>query len=524
MKIKLTASELETVASNNGLSRYLTSLSRGRPFTPRSWLYEEVEPDNVLQQWKNVLDTLWSGNQFEKNVYLFDTVQIAKWGAQGGVEPLDELESELTKSFLKPIPLEIENDSLWTLAKTIVTRRYTDLTGLKRLRPRSYRHVIENMSLRDTLASNSGWPLFARRKKQVVIEASIADALSGKWKEYPAIVLFRNYNQKTRAVWMYPFSTNLVEGSFTQPLQEALIASGREFNAPWHGFNSVRAVISRHYSANRTLAASDFSETDAHFTIDATLEVFDVIHWCFQANYWKALSESMVNINKIPLVIGPDSKLIGYHGVSSGSNWTSIIETIFDEVLAEYYSLLYTESYIGTYGVGDDTAWSGDKFDECFSSQLAEVGKRAGQEIKQEKTTNHPDFVVSLQRLFQRGYNVSDSDLLVRGVYPTIRALKSAVYPEKYHDPKSWNADLFCTRTYMILENCVDHPLFEQFVKFVVRGNRHLIPFAKKSKQELDKILRKSRALSAFNPTYNQEKLGSSLSNFESIKFAGNLS
>nr|WPA70734.1 MAG: RNA-dependent RNA polymerase [Mystacina tuberculata picobirnavirus 6] len=121
--------------------------------------------------------------------------------------------------------------------------------------------------------------------------------------------------------------------------------------------------------------------------------------------------------------------------------------------------------------------------------------------------------------MFIRGYN-NPKTSVIRGVYPTLRALKTLVYPEKFHNPKLWNSDMFCARVYMILENCVDHPLFEDFVHFIARSNRHLIPFARKGKAELDKITRETKLLPAFNPTYNQEKRDTSLKNFESIRIA----
>jgi hypothetical protein len=347
-------------------------------------------------------------------------------------------------------------------------------------------------------------------------------------------------------------SANLVEGSFFQPLQSALIKydlrnpgildAGLSEFAPWHGFEWCRRAISNvynhDYSHTRlipTLAASDFSSTDAHFTHWQTHEVFDVIKYCFQKQYWSALEESLMHMQSIPLVIGEDSQLTGLHGVSSGSNWTNFVETIFDILLGVYVDYFMQPSQSNSldhttnrkwharckYAIGDDMLWYCDWYDEGFAEQLEEVGKAAGQVIKREKTTNDPGKVKTLQRLFQRGYNRSDG--YTRGVYPTIRALKSSVYPERFHKPKLWSSDMFCARQFMILENCVDHPLFEQFVKFIVHGQKDLIPFSKKSAHELDEILRKTKLLPGFNPTYNQERRDTSLASFESIKIASKL-
>lgn len=551
---KLSREERDVIQNNENLHRYLVSLEKGRPETPRSWLYEQDEsPEVTLNNWLEQLKVLENGSDFEKEVFHFDTSQLEKWGPQGRVLPIKQLMDIVEEGFKLGDPPRpaIFRSRDWEFAKDMVSRELARRTG-GALRPAPYNRVIDDMRVRDTLESNSGWPLFATRKTPEVVSASVADAESGAWKNYPAIALFRNYNNKTRLVWMFPMSTNLVEGSFFQPLQSALLRYDLRFPlvvergfsefAPWHGFEWCRRSISRVYNdapAGRfqpTLAASDFSSTDAHFTHWQTQEVFDVIKHCFQKQYWRALEESLMHMHSIPLVIGEDSQLSGLHGVSSGSNWTNFVETIFDIILGEYVEFTLAPSnarsqeYLShdrvwharcRYAIGDDMLWYCDWYDEGFSEQLEEVGKAVGQVIKAEKTTNDPGKVKSLQRLFQRGYNRPDG--LTRGVYSTIRALKSSVYPERFHKPKLWSSDMFCARQFMILENCVDHPLFEQFVKFIVHGQRDLIPFAKKHPRELDEILRKTKLLPGFNPTYNQERRDTSLASFESIRIASQL-
>nr|UZS00518.1 RNA-dependent RNA polymerase [Marmot picobirnavirus] len=324
------------------------------------------------------------------------------------------------------------------------------------------------MRARDTLESNSGWPDFARRNLPKVTNAAITAAENGDWKRYPAIALFRTYNGKTRLVWMYPMSVNLVEGSFFQPLQSGLIRGGDPFFAPWTGFDRVRLLISEAYEAGKYLAATDFSSTDAHFTGVTSQQVTEVMQSLFQDKYSKALEESIQRMHTIPLIIGPETKMVGPHGVSSGSNWTNFIETIFDLELSKYVSIATENQWKGLYAIGDDMCWISDRYDDAFAEQAEAFGKQVGQDIQAGKSTNKPDEVKTLQRLFQRGYRRPDG--LLRAVYPTIRALKSSVYPERFHRSKDWSSDMFCARQYMILENCVDHPLFREFVEFVVHG------------------------------------------------------
>lgn len=520
MITKLPNEFLSVISSNNGLKQYLSNLSKGRQYTPRSWLYENESPDQVLQNWLNQLSTLENGDTFEKKVFQFDTSQLKKWGPQGGIKPISELMDDIVLPTFSdadsPRPKAFETSD-WLEASIAVINELMNY-GVRGLRPAAYSNVVADMRARDTLESNSGWPDFTRRNKPAVLEAAIKAAANEAWMDYPAIALFRNYNLKTRLVWMFPEATNIYEGSYCQPVQSRIINSGHPFYLPWAGFEHVRDAIDKAYSDGYYLSASDFSSTDAHFQLPATMEVRDVLGNVFQREFSGGLRASLTRMHEIPLLIGPDEMITGKHGVSSGSNWTNFIETVFDDIFGEYVDAKTAGNTYGFCAIGDDMCWASFKYDDALDRTLEQCGKEVGQLLNAEKVTNDPDSVKFLQRLFQRGYKRQDGK--IRAVYSTIRALKSSVYPERFHDPKSWNSDMFCARQYMILENCVDHPLFEQFVKYVVHGQRDLIPFARKSATELDKITRESKLLPGLNPTYNQEKRDSSLANFESVKLA----
>lgn len=509
---------LSVINQNNGLQRYLANLSTGREATPRSWLYEQKQPEDILSSWKEILDTLRTGTTFEQNVFHFDTSSEDKWGPQGAISPIADLMKDVVEpTFENASPrFRLDGDKSWLAAEK---KNKLELRILPHVRPASYERVVDDMRARDTLESNSGWPDFTRRNKPEVIAHAVAAARDGEWEDYPAIALFRNYRRKTRLVWMFPMSANLVEGSFFQPLQSQIVRWHDQlpFYAPWVGFEEVRKLITSAYASNAFVYASDFSNTDSHFRWPATKSVFQVLSPMTADS--TALEKSLWHMHNIPLLIGTDKMLTGEHGVSSGSNWTNFIETVFDRTFS-----FYVEEYTGVkgfYAIGDDLAWISSKFNEGFPEELEQLAEKAGQITKAEKTMADPDKVKTLQRLFQRGYSRPDG--LLRGVYPTIRALNSIIYPERFHKPSSWSSDMFCARVYMILENCVDHPLFEEFVKFVVKGQKDLIPFAQKGAAALDRIHRKSKLLPGLNPTYNAEKRDSSLSNFDSIRIARSL-
>nr|UAW00320.1 MAG: RNA-dependent RNA polymerase [Porcine picobirnavirus] len=528
MKIeRLPNDMLEVVNSNNGLKMYLNNLLEGRERTPRSWLYEHESDTEVLQKWLSILETVKSTPHGDL-VYHFDTSQLKKWGPQGEIAPINELMELVTEGFAhaaSPQPEPFRSD-LWQQAKRIVSIRLTKITGYRALVPRSYRKVLDDMSARDTLESNSGWPDFTRRKKPEVIENALQSIADGSWREFPSIALFRNYNQRTRPVWMYPLSTNIIEGSFTQPLKEAIQMRGSQFYAPWRGYQHVKEQITFDYEGGKFLSASDFSHTDAFFLKWQMLEVYDVIKNCFQEQYHELLKESMLRVCSIPLVIGPDTWITGDHGVSSGSNWTNDCETYMDEICEEYNRLLGLVDDLSM-AIGDDISHKRNTYDPKLADKLAGVYKTLGFDVNADKVTNERDWVKFLQRLTVRGYYSpipgSSGQPVLRGIYPTIRALNSLLNPERFHSPKLWSKDMFAVRCFMIMENCVDHPLFAEFVEFVCKGHAYLTEFAKQPKYVLDSALRESQLIPGLNATYNQEKRNQSLASFESIKLASKM-
>lgn len=522
---KLPKEFLSVIQTNNGLKQYLSNLSKGRQFTPRSWLFESMNPDAILEKWLHKLGSLQNGTSEEKKVYQFDTSQLKKWGPQGGIAPIAELLDDIimpTFSGTSSKVPEAFSSTEWAEAKTVTLREFFH-AHCSSLRPASELAVVASMRQDAKLESNSGWPDFTRRKKPEVIQRAISDSQNEAWLDYPAIALFRNYNQKTRLVWMFPEATNIYEGRYCSVIQTRITDSslGSELYAPWKGFDQVRQLVTTAYDHGKFLSASDFSSTDAHFQVRTTLEVFDVLKNVFQKQFTGGLRASLQRMHNIPLIIGPELMITGEHGVSSGSNWTNFVETVFDHILSNYVAISTDHNTRGLMAIGDDMCWISDKFDDALSNKMEHFGQQVGQVINAEKVTNDQDSVKFLQRLFQRGYRRPDGQL--RGVYSTIRALKSSIYPERFHKPQFWSQDMFCARQFMILENCVDHPLFEEFVKFIVAGHPGLIPFAKRTHMELDKITGKTKLLPGFNPSYNQEKKETSLANFESVKLARNL-
>lgn len=509
-----------------GLPLYMENLNRGRTMTPRSWLYEHRDAKAVLSEWQDIMEKANLAHPLGEEFNMFDLKQVEKFGPQGGIPPInseeckDAIEPMYTSStYDDPLALQEWFPKAHEFGKALFAH---PLRG----RPLPYESVVDGMRRRDTLTTNSGFPNFTKRMKTVELEIAYASSLKA-WR-FPAIVLFRYYYGKLRPVWMFPMATNLIEASFQVPLQSSIQLSplvnptgAAAYVTPWAGFTYVKQQIAADFEEwEGTLLGGDTTKMDAHMRPAQLKLVFEIVKWYFQKQYWDELERSLMHVTDIDLLWAKHGDrytiVTGTHGLASGSNWTQISETVLQLFMA------WTLGVDGQ-GIGDDFYWLADMGADALVEYLDKFGLPANP-AKQSVSEEHLTF---LQRYFHREFDSTDSPGAAGAYYPTIRALGSMLYPEKWHNPKDWDSDMFCVRNYMILENCVDDPCFEQFVKFVAAGQRDMIPFAKKARANkdhfADKVEAKARLLPGLWPSYNQEKLDQPLWSFSSIALAARL-
>nr|UAW00428.1 MAG: RNA-dependent RNA polymerase [Porcine picobirnavirus] len=512
MKIELINSTFRNlIVENSSLSSYLVNLNRGRPATPRSWLYEDQSAEDVLAKWTKILVQANSKSPFADEFNQFDLKQVEKFGPQGHVPPISDPKAQ---EVIERLFISDEYDDSEALSRYFTSaHEFAKVLFGQRLctkRPISFDQVKDDMLERDTLSTNSGFPRFIRRKR--AWKEEVQDAMSGKAFEYPAIILFRQYNGKLRPVWMYPMSMNLLEFTFTQPIQRALrnspTARVRQYLSPWEGYETVKATLTQQWK-NQVIVGGDTDTMDAHMKPAQMRLVYEIVKRLFQKKYWDQLWKIMARVNSIPLLISPTEMVVGTHGLASGAGWTQLSETVLQLFMA-WYASTYGQ------GIGDDLIWLINWDDKQIVDYLGQFGLPANAK-KQWISSVSTHF---LQRMNHQGFFSRDNPAVLGGYYPTVRALNSLLNPEKYHSPKQWNKYMFCVRTYMILENCIDDPCFDEFLKFVVKGQSDLIPFAKMQPELIDKYQRQARLIPGLNPSYNQEKLTKPLSSFTSIKLA----
>lgn len=510
---QISREEAAVIGANDNLTQYLESVQTGRPKTPHSWLYEKEDAETTLKRWIPKMKSGNASSPFAEEFNIFDLAQVKKFGPQGKIPPFD---SDEVREVIEPLYSPTEYDDPSALDKWFDKAEEFGravFRNPRREQPLSYRLVVDDMRIRDSLNTNSGYPRFQRRN--LVKADEISDAQKGLAPAYPAIILFRFYYGKLRPVWMFPMAQNLDEMSFQQliqrRLQESPLSWVRDYLTPWAGYEYVKANLTNQWHGQQIIGG-DTTKMDAHMR-PAQLQLFyRIVRELFQPKYWDALEENIMHVNYIDLLISDKYKITGVHGLASGSAWTQLSETTLQLFMA------WNAGVVGQ-GIGDDFYWLSDWSAEELVQYLEQFGLPANPEKQTVSDVN----LHFLQRMNHQDFFSREEPAVLGGYYPTIRALCSLLWPEKFHKPKDWNSDMFCTRNYTILENCVDDPCFDEFLTFVAHGQKDMIPFAKQTPEQLNKIQKKARQVPGLFPSYNQEKLGKPLADFTSIKLARNL-
>lgn len=530
-----------------GLSGYLEAINQGRSNTPRTPLYKALESNDVLSNWLRILKSA-SLNPILRD---FELSKIEKWGPQGGfpsfIERTEELDSYisardnawLNNLYSRQFPLR--DGEQGNLEQWLVNLSDYLFDNKRDLRPRAYPGLVSFMAAKQKLDTNSGLPDFSKRKREDIREQAIQDAASGKWRQYPAVIGSRSTRGKTRFIFMFPMSTNLVEASFTYELQSSLMLSrenqishpGNVFSA-WRGFDAVERVMKLQYESLDTntdqrhvILGIDYTKMDTTVRTGHSELLFLFLRPRFQRRYHSALRESLMHVHHIPVLVGEQNGmgvlLDTPHGYASGSGWTNFGESLLSFILHEYFRIRWFEEFNEEieFGInqvnGDDgvLSFNTSRTDEESAEFAVRVMAEFGFDANPEKQEVSTESTVYLQRLFL----VSEiRSKFWPGIYPTTQALNTMVHPERYHDPVTWNARMETLRWIMILENCNRHPLFNAFIKYAMKGDKLKLGVADPVgfRRFLSKLYEAEQTNHSLNPSYNRYSYG--LRDFDVIK------
>lgn len=529
--IKLTQAMLSNILTDDAQSSAsgsFESLANGKPPQKRTPFYKDLSEDAVLSLWNVILDK-WA--QLPEYVPLieYDKSRTAKVGPQGGFTPFDERKSIFEEYYTLPDQTEFEID--YELCADITSEVFGSFAHDKR--PVSYENVISRDIREDKLDTNSGCPDFGKKSNPVYQKKALADAKSGKWKEYPAIVFGRSQRGKQRDVLGMPFSAVLVEKSFMYPLLDIVRARRLPFFSAWEGFNQVELgfKLQNFFELSDLLVQQDYTSMDKTINITHQLIFYTIVSPVFQPKYREQLWDILEHMFNVPFLISLDKMYTGRHGMPSGSAFTNFFESILS-----YYVWRLNEknSEIARFreaqGLGDDLVFSllledkGFTADERSSikvavqNDLSSTSASIGLIVKPEKSGVEVYTTIYLQRFFD--YRLANDKDLVLGNYPSILAINTAMNPERMHDPRKWSGDMEILRWIMILENCKNLPYFEDLIQFFIKGDKFklglIIPeFFRK----LPTHYEDSKAIKGFVPTYNQESMDRGIMDFETVKY-----
>jgi len=427
---------------------FLTPL--GKDYDPESLL---KELDDILIKGKSLIsDNLWDLEQSNRS----------KFGPRSIAKPWKE-----------------RKESLYDYFKDHGGRSTLRLTPKLRpiLRPLSVSSASKFLKKN----TNSGLPDYT--KKGLIIDNLVNNFSSLLARKDPCVLFTRTQEGgKTRNVWGYPASDTLNEMRFYQPLLSY------QKNLDWRkallGPKEVDQAISLMFNSSNKISDSfisiDFSSFDATIGKYLQTEAFNYVKSLYQRESVDDLNYIAERFNTIG-IITPDGVISGNHGVPSGATFTNEVDS-----LAQYL-IVYSSSINCKYQIqGDDGAYlikdkDVDKLFDSFAS--------FGLIVNKDKSYTSKDFIIYLQRLYDIKYLKNG---FIGGIYPLYRALDRILYQERYSDFMDYSlkgSDYYSLRTITILENCKYHPLFKEFVRFILSKDKFKLKFTADSTIKYERMI-----------------------------------
>nr|UAW00454.1 MAG: RNA-dependent RNA polymerase [Porcine picobirnavirus] len=511
----------EDLDSNHNFQMALNRLETGSKDTPRSWFYETKTPEWILGTITSKLD----GMKDLKDISEYDLSKVDKFGPQGGAAPLRDRLGSLNEYFEHLTPPPIVKDKIFQQAKKRVIRKLRfNESGV----PLTLKAVTERGLGEQKYNTNSGYPLFRKRKSKEALDEALSIGYDSITKKYPCTLGSRAQMGKTgeeaRNIFMAAMGVNVAGQTFQMPLQDYIRGRHERFFLPWEGWTEVQKEISAEWDDALKFGA-DYSKMDQHFNLHHGLEVYDVIKHYFKKAYWDKLKESILYVFHVPILTN-----LGYidqeHAMPSGSEWTNFLETMWNFIFIHYLEIKYHLKFKSAMGIGDDQLWFlettskwSDKQIEKFVKIICDEFDYAGLPGNPEKQEVSYTKTGFLQRLCTDEWNGRDGKTRAAGVYSLVRNVTSEVYPERYHNDPEWDKRMFALRCIMIAENCNQHPLFEWYVKeFLAKANDNILEFVAQTDAQIQADELRAKNIANFIPSYNQEKQDQSLLNFDTLK------
>nr|UAW00677.1 MAG: RNA-dependent RNA polymerase [Porcine picobirnavirus] len=468
---------------NPGLRSYFDGVVKGNSEIYHSpWIKSESNEGilrdlkRIMQEWMPHLKTLakeWP------SLYEFEEDLAAKVGPMSVKKPLKERMDDI-EAYYDGILLPAE-----PVAETAIQKTIYKFRKAKGLRLRSQERTADLMKK----STNSGAPYFLKRRQVVgkTLPCELASegrlqvlhhCLSDEEKfNVCAILGWRGQeggpkpeDVKQRVVFMFPFAVNILELQVYQPLIEVF----QRFNyvPAWVSMDEVDRSITRLFDTkghDDVVICTDFSKFDQHFNgvmQDAAKSILSgILTPSHESKEW--LKNVFPVKYNIPLAYDWSCVRTGKHGMGSGSGGTNADETLAHTALQiEAATQHGSELNPNSMCLGDDgvLTYPGITVEDVVQSYTSH-----GLEMNPDKQYVSKHDCVYLRRWHHQNYRV---DGVCVGVYSTARALGRLCMQERFYDPEDWGPKMVALRELSIIENCKNHPLFEEFADFCMKRDK----------------------------------------------------
>lgn len=450
---------------NSGLINYFNRVKDGQSEDYRTPFFNEAPRSKILDQWYDVLLSLDKKRNIVPGLLKYEWEMSEKVGPLSVMKPLSERMEDIEHYYelvkVKSIPID----------SRAVSRFISKIKPVK-VALYSFDETVDTMRL----STNSGAPYFHKRRTVVTQTKSILG------DEFPAVLGWRGQeggpdveDVKQRVVWMFPFSVNIKELMAYTPLIKAWQAFN--INSAYISMRAVEEKLTKLFDTKGDdyIVVTDFSKFDQHFNYDLQNVAQECIkEMLLQGEEW--LRDVFPIKYEIPLAISPFEMTIGKHGMGSGSGGTNFDECCAHSCMQEEAALLkgkILNPYSNAYGDDGYLSYPGIDVDDVIDAYTSH-----GQEMNVDKQFISKNSAVYLRRYFHSTYR--DRHGIMLGIYSTTRALGRLMGQERYynHVDKVGYAEYLTLRAWSIIENCNNHPYFDEFVKFVIKGDQFKLGLA----------------------------------------------
>lgn len=508
---------------NPGLLAYFSHVEAGSTEDIRPPFWKGKSRQEVLDAWTERFDSL-NVDHLMPGLSAFELEMRGKVGPLSIMQPLDEridkIEEYYKDVLLPSVP--IEQAAIHAFCDTVRPVKVQLLSD-------------ENTVARMKLSTSSGAPYFTKKRKVIAGDLPSYQSVPEVSLHLPAVLGWRGQeggpepeDVKQRIVWMFPFYTNIKELAGYNPLISAW--QHYNINSAYISQRAVEEKITRLFATkgDEYVVVTDFSGFDQHFNLDLQSAARQIV--AFQLansghgnsgnrDFWL---ENVFPVKyEIPLICSPKLMYSGKHGMGSGSGGTNFDECCAHGAMQHEVAILHGKRlnpYSNAYGDDGYLSYEGIDVDDVISAYSSH-----GQVMNPSKQSVDKHSAVYLRRYFHDSYRGKDGIML--GVYSTFRALGRLLGQERYipfSDDSGEYARYLELRAYSIIENCANSPIFNQFVDFVISGDKYrlgldLPGFLDSLPQQVKKYTEMDPDLLGYTKTLQGAALG--IQNWKIVKY-----